>query len=84
MEKEYLIECLRKMKDCFDPVAPNYIEALEEAVSYVEKDPVAEVPCNDKHCGSYHPGWPNNCKAGRAEECGFYKPLKAKTDCIGG
>lgn len=37
-------------------------------------------PCDDKTCGSYHPGFPNNCKAGRAEECGFYKPLKAKTD----
>jgi hypothetical protein len=36
MKKDYLIECLEKMKVCFDPVAPNYIEALDEAISYIK------------------------------------------------
>ena len=37
-------------------------------------------PCIDKTCGSHHPGWPNNCKAGPVEECGLYKPLTEKPD----
>ena len=37
-------------------------------------------PCNDETCGSHHPGFPSNCKAGRVEDCGFYKPLTTDSD----
>ena len=47
MRKKEVIENLNKMKHCFSQVAPYYIEALEKAVAYIEKDPVAEVPCSD-------------------------------------
>lgn len=61
MKKENLIECLEKMKACFDPVAPNHIEALDEAITYIKSDGGAEVtldcgvmPCDEKcpKCGS--------------------------------
>jgi hypothetical protein len=47
MKKDDLITCLEKMKACFDQVAPNYVEALDEAIAYANQTPRAEVTCSD-------------------------------------